>query len=499
MNLMKTMHIVRNLGLVIGAMALSAPIAWAQQQQPDQSGQPVPPSQPIPAYHSPLASAANAQDQGNADSEKLLPDTTALTGIQDLSLGMPATNHSYWQPHVDVSSAVDSNPLTANGGTGWTTFTSVSGGIDLHRNSGNSMLTLSYVGGGSFSNDSSVSNGILQGLNFSERLSYRRYVLSFFDQLMYAPQTSFGAAGIPNGPTLPGGGTLGFGNGYTPGQSVLTARGQRLTNFSGGEMDVLLTPRTSLTFVGGYSLLNSSDDSQLNYGNVILSAGYNYQLSRQNTIGLSYQYSSFNYSNFNQSIKNNIISASFGRRITGKLAFQASGGPDIALIRMPLTAPPGTAGVEAASSSTGYMTQVYASISAALQYQLKRASISAAYNHGVSGGSGVLAGAITDNFTGTVSRQVSRTFNVSGNAGYSRNRGIQIVGTTAPTNETFDYWFAGANVSHPLGRTMNVFLSYQLQYQNTGASVCTGPGCAGSLTRNQVIFGFGWRKQPIPF
>ena len=132
----------------------------------------------------------------------------------------------------------------------------------------------------------------------------------------------------------------------TPGQSILTARGQRLTNFSGGEMDVLLTPRTSLTFVGGYSLLNSPDDSQLNYGDVIFSAGYNYQLSRQNTIGLSYQFSAFNYSNFNQSIKNNIILVSFGRRITGKLAFQASGGPNIALIRMPLTTPPGTGGVE---------------------------------------------------------------------------------------------------------------------------------------------------------
>jgi hypothetical protein len=493
---MKTMHIVRNLGLAIGAMALSVPIAWAQPQEPDQSGQPAQPSQPIPAYHSPLASAANTQDEANAESEKLLPDTTALTGIQDLSLGMPATNHSYWQPHVEVSSAVDSNPLTGNGQTGWTTFASVSGGIDLHRNSGNSMLSLSYVGGGSFSNDGNVSDGILQGLNFSERLSYRRYVLSFFDQLMYAPQTAFGAAGIPNGPTLPG---QGFGNGYVPGQSILTPRGQRLTNFSAGEMDVLLTPRTSLTFVGGYQLLDSVDDPQLNYGDVIFSAGYNYQLSRQNTVGLSYQYSDINYRNITQSIKNNIISVAYGRRITGKLALQASGGPDIALIRMPLTLPPGTSGGEAVSTSTAYMTQVYASISAALQYQLKQASISAGYNHGVTPGSGVLAGAITDNFTGTVSRQVSRTFNVSGIAGYSRNRGIQIVGTTAPINETFEYWFAGANVSHPLGRTMNVFLSYQLQYQNTGASVCTGPGCAGSLTRNQIIFGFGWRKQPIPF
>ena len=89
------------------------------------------------------------------------------------------------------------------------------------------------------------------------------------------------------------------------------------------------------------------------------------------------------------------------------------------------------------------MTQVYAYIGTALQYQLKRVSISAAYNHGVTGGSGVLAGAITDNFTGTVSRQVARTFSVSWNAGYSRNRGIQVVGATTVPNETFDYWFTG--------------------------------------------------------
>src|ERR1700741_533037 len=367
------MRNILNICLAVGAMVLTGPIAWAQQQEPDQSAQPTQPAQPIPAYHSPLASAANnGQKDANADSQKLLPDTTALPGVQDLSLGVPALNQSYWQPHLDFSSTVDSNPLTGQGQTGWTTFASVFGGVDLHRNSGNSMLTLSYVGGGSFSSDGSVSNGIIQGLNFSERLSYRRYVLSFFDQLLYAPQTPFGGAGIPNGPVSPGGGTLGFGNGYTPGQSILTTRGQRITNFSGGELDVLLTPRSSLTFVGGYSLLDSVDDAQLNYGEVILTAGYNYQLSRRNTIGFSFQYSAFNYSNFDQSIKTNVIYASYGRRITGKLAFQASGGPDIALIRMPLTTAPGTSTGTVGSTPAGYMTQIYASINSALTYQLKR-------------------------------------------------------------------------------------------------------------------------------
>ena len=86
------MRVVMNIFLAIGATALSLPMAYAQQQETDQSGQPAQPSQPIPAYHSPLASAANnEQDQANADSQKLLPDTTALTGIQDLSLGVPAT------------------------------------------------------------------------------------------------------------------------------------------------------------------------------------------------------------------------------------------------------------------------------------------------------------------------------------------------------------------------------------------------------------------------
>jgi hypothetical protein len=482
---------VLNICLAIGALAFSAPMVCAQQQEPDQSGQPTQPSQPIPAYHSPLASQAD--NEVTSDSQELLPDTTALTGVQDLSLGVPSRNHSYWQPHVDLSSTVDSNPLVGQGQTGWTTFTSVSGGADLHRSSGNSVLALSYVGGGSFSNDGSASNGIIQGLNFYERLSYRRYVLSFFDQLLYAPQTAFGAAGIPNGPTLPGGGNLGFGNGFTPGQSILTTRGQRLTNFSGGEMDVLLTPRSSLTFVGGYSLLNSVDDSQLNYGDLILSAGYNYQISRRDTIGLSYQYSAFNYSNFDQSIKSNIILASYGHRITGKLAFQVSGGPDIALIRMPLT----TATGMVSTTPTGYMTEIYASINSAFQYQLKRVALSATYNHGISGGSGVLAGAVTDNFTATATKQVSRGLGVAWNAGYSRNKGLQVAGTTT-ANQIIDYWFTGVNLTHPVGRTMNVFLNYQLQYQNTGVSICTGAGCNTSVTRNQITFGFGWRKQPIP-
>lgn len=484
---------------VIGATVLGVPMARGQQQGPDKASQPAQPSQPIPAYHSPLAGAADngADDDAYADPQKLGPDTRALTGVQDLSLGVPATTHSFWQPHVDFTSTVDTNPLNASGSNGLTSWTSLNAGIDLHRNAGNSALTLSYYGGGSFSNDGEASNGIIQGLNFSEQLTHRRYAISFFDQFMYAPQTAFGAAGIPGGPTLPGGGSLGLGGGYTPGQSILTARGQRITNSSDAEVDAFLTGRSSLTFVGGYSLLDGIDDSQLNYGNVIFSAGYNYQMTRADTIGLSYQFSSFDYSNFDQSIKNNTISLSYGRRITGRLAFQVAGGPDIAFVHMPITPPTGTSG-GTGGASTGSLTQVYASLNTSLRYQLRRVAMTAAYSHGVSGGSGVLAGSVADNVTGTVTRQLSRTFSGGWNVGYSRNRGLAVNGTTT-AGETFDYWFTGFDLNHPWGRSMNLFLSYQLQYQNSNGTVCTVPGCAASLTRNTITFGLGWHRQPIPF
>jgi hypothetical protein len=474
---------------VICAAMLGVPAARAQQQSQGQA------AQPIPAYHSPLASAAdNGAVDPNADPQKLGPDTRSLTGVQDFSLGVPAETHSFWQPHFDLSGMVDSDPLDASGNTGWTTFTSFSGGVDLHRNSGNSALTLSYIGGGSFSNSGDSSNGVIQGLNLSEKLTYRRYAITFFDQLMYAPQTTLGATGLSGGPSLPDGGSS-LGSGYNPGQSILTARGQRLINSTDAEVDAFLTARSSLTFVGGYSLLDSVDDSQLNYGNVIFSAGYNYQQSRANTFGLSYQYSAFNYSNFDQSIKTNVVLLSYGRRITGKLAFRVAGGPDIAFLHIPITTTPGGTGSPSPSSTT----QVYGSFNANLQYQLQRGSLSASYNHGVTGGSGVLAGSVADNVTGTVARQFSRTFSGGWNVGYSRNHGLSVSGTTAASIQTFDYWFTGFNLSHPWGRSLVLNLSYQLQYQNSNAPVCTGPGCGTSITRNQISFGLGWRHQPISF
>ncbi len=491
---MKMMHQLKYILLAaIGAVALGGTAVRAQQQEPpdtqpgQQQGQQ--PAAPIPAIRSPLAGAADSGDTN--DSQELTPDTRSLTGAEDLSLGTMAPTHSYWQPHLSVSATVDSNPSYSTVSSDWTTWTSLLGGVDIHHISGVSDMLVSYTGGGMFSNGGQAENGIIQQLGFQDRLKFRRSTFSVFEQLGYLPESSFGFAGTA-GSGLPGGVGLGLGGGFTPGQSILTPRGQTLTSSTALEFDTKLTPRSSLTFVGGYSLLHYFQNDLANYGGINLQAGYNYQLTRQDTIAVSYLYNGIRYSNLTQSINANTIQGSYGRRVTGRLAFQIAAGPQFVSSTSPITGTTASSG-----SATSSASALYWSLNSSVTYQLRRASLGASYNHGVTGGSGLLAGAETDIVSGSVTKQVTRTFNLSWNAGYSRNKGFAL-GTTA-TSQTYGYWFTGANVTHPFGRSLDAFMNYQLQYQNTNDNTCVGTGCSTSVIRNQIAFGVNLHKQPIPF
>jgi hypothetical protein len=465
-----------------------------QQQGQGQGQQQEQPAEPIPAIRSPLASAADNGDQDEtANQQEYQPDTRSLTGVQELSVGSRPLQPSYWQPRVAFSGTVDSNPNYATGNSSWGTWASLLGGVDIHRISGISELLVSYTGGGMFAaNDNSAPNGVVQELSVKDKYSFRRSTFSLFDQLNYLPESSFGFAGA-SGAGAPGvGGGVGLGNGFTPGQSILTPRSQNLSNAFDAEFDTQLSKRTSLTLVGGYSSLHYFSDNLLDFGAAMFQAGYNYQLNRKDTVAVSYGFSAYRYSNVDQSLNLHTIQGSFARRVTGRLAFQISAGPQIALSNSPITNSTGTTG-----SGTASATQLYWTLNSSLQYQLRRALLSASYNHGVTGGSGVLAGAETDVATGAFSEQVSRTFNAGLTGGYSRNRGFLATGGSAA--QTYSYWFTGVNVTHPFGRSLDVFMSYQFQYQNSSTSDCTGTGCTTNVSRHQISFGVNLHKQPIPF
>lgn len=356
-------------------------------------------------------------------------------------------------------------------------------------------MTLSYASGGVFSNYPGVSDGVVQGLNFADKFAFRRSLLSFFDSLNYLPESSFGYGAL-GGNVIPGATSSGLGSAFTPGQSLLTGYGQNLGNSFATELDTFLTPRTSLTFVGGYSLLHYFDSDLLNYGDFSFRGGYNYQMNRNDTIALFYTFSGIRYSNLNQSIDDHTVQAAYGRRVTGRLAFQVAAGPQVVISRIPIS---GNAGSASGGSGTATnSTQIYWSLNTAIQWQPSRTLLGVTYNHGIGGGSGVLAGSLSDIVTGSVTRQVSRTFADGITAGYSRNTGIAIIGSTA-SNQTYDYWFAGANLAHPIGQALGLTFSYQMQYQTSNSTFCIGPTCGTNVIRHLISVGVGWHQRPLVF
>ena len=163
-----------------------------------------------------------------------------------------------------------------------------------------------------FSNSSDIGNAVTQEFELGDRFTFRRWAVSLLEQATYIPEAGFGYGGLGG---LSGiGGGLGLGNGFLPDQSILTARGQRLANSSIAQADFFLTPRSSFTFLGGYSLLHFFDNDLLDYHDVMFQAGYNYQLNRQDTLAVLYNFSGLRYSGFNQLINDNRVNVSYGRR-----------------------------------------------------------------------------------------------------------------------------------------------------------------------------------------
>jgi hypothetical protein len=178
--------------------------------------------------------------------------------------------------------------------------------------------------------------------------------------------------------------------------------------------------------------------------------------------------------------------------VTGRFSFQVQGGPDITFVTSPITS------TSTATTTSGQMREIYWSLSTNVQYQLQKVALGAQYAHGVSGGSGVLLGSLSDTVSGSAGRQLTRQLSGSVDVGYSRNKGINPFGTTS-TAQSFGYWYGGVGFDRTLGRALDLNVNYQLQHQTSNAAFCVGTVCNADLTRHQISVGLNWHRQPIAF
>lgn len=434
-------------------------------------------AKPRPAAHAPIIDANEPQDT-TTDPNALHPDTAPLTGVQTPGLGAAEFRHSYWVPGVQVATTAQSG-----GNGGWFDTTYLAGNLSLLEASAHSHLALNYSGGGYFSTEGSQGNGNFQQLGMVESFHWARWQLDFLDQFAYLPTSQFGFGGLSNIGTPGVGGSLspgapGLGGNFVPDQNVLTENGPRYSNSFATQANFLTSPRGSITLVGSYGILRFSNPGNIDNDDFIGSVGYNYAISRKDTIGLVYRFTGYHFSGLPQAIGDHVFNAAYSRRITGRLALSLFAGPEITNFRIPIGTKTDHIGV---------------SFGASAAYALERGSVSLSYNHGTTGGSGIVAGGTGDNLNATASRQLTRQWNARGNFGYGRTSGFSGNGVSTSALNSF---YLGAGLDRPLGRTALLSFGYTAYLVHQGDVACGGT-CSSTSTQHQIAVGFQWHTRPF--
>jgi hypothetical protein len=467
------------LGIVwVTAACLCASPLLAQQEGGEKP-------KPAAREYPPLLDTSDNQQDLDQGTQTMQPDNKPLSGVQNPTLGTPEMRHSYWVPGIEYSNAVRSNSSSPAANSGWNTTSFVTGDVSLLEAWSHSQLSANYSGGGYFSTDPMQGNGQNHQLAATYEIDQRRWQMLFVDQFSYLPQSSFGFGGT-SGLASPGiNGSLavplpGLQSAYVPSQTILTTNGPRYSNASSVQLNYALSPRGSITLAGVYGILRFVDAGNVNSDDEILNVGYNYAITRKDTLGLGYIFSAYRYPGNPQALGDHVGQFLYGRKITGKLALKLAGGPEVTTFRVAIG---------------GSTQKIAGSGNAALTYAFARSSIALSYAHGVSGGSGAFTGSNIDQANATWSRRLTRVWKGSINFGYAKNR--QILSQSGATSPSYDTWLAGAGLSRPLGRTANFSLAYQAQIQNSSVAICSNPTCGTNYTANQIYLTFQWHTRPL--
>ncbi len=494
----------RRFGTTILVFALCVGATWAQQKDPRVN----PPVAPEPSL-SPRESSSKPRQEGAStpatETDSATPDTRPLSGAERFTLGEIGKRRSYVLASLDFFETADSNSGNTGNKTNFDTASTFSGHITLQRLWSRYQLTADYTGGGSIYNDRSSLNTTLHQFGLSQAITWRRWSLRLSDNLGYLPESAFGFGGfnsglgspLPNAVNLnPVSNVVNLNPTFAPSQTIFTSRAARLSNTAVGEVQYGLNPRSSITATGSYGILHFLGSDFINSNNAVFQTGYNHELTKRDTLALTYGFSRFwlgctallQQPCTARVIHDHTVQLGYGRRVTGRLALQLSAGPEI---------------YRASDPVSGSGRRLTWTTSSSLHYRFPRTELELSYANLLGGGAGVLRGTRNHEVQLTVTRQLSRMWSGSLDLGFARNIGLrenttQIV-TAQSVQPTFNSWHTGVNVNRPLGRYTNIFFNYVLlrQTAHNNAPCIVGGICATTLLRHHFGLGFNWHLRPI--
>jgi hypothetical protein len=131
-----------------------------------------------------------------------------------------------------------------------------------------------------------------------------------------------------------------------------------------------------------------------------------------------------------------------------------------------------------------------------LRYGFRTGDLALSYLRHMTGGSGVLIGAQTDETRLTLGRQLSRTFSGLLNLVYARNGALRQT-TAGLLDRSFNSWGASVQLNRSLGGNNSMFFNYGVQREGSGTAFCAGSSCGTVLLRHYFSLGFSWQFHPI--
>jgi hypothetical protein len=500
---------------LVVALALCATAAFAQDQKQDAS--PIDPNAPLqPLDTTPnvghankppigvVRGAAAPYDPQTYDPAQVVPDQNTLAGAAPFTLGSLQYSRNIFDPTISFSQLGQTVP-DATGKSVLTGVSVVSGSLHFTRTGSGAQFSAIYNGGETFnigygaaSNffGQASSHSQFHDLAVTQAIDWARWRVLIGDDFMASPGAAFTGQGM-GGPGLAaqfssmlGSSLNSFAQGFQPSETVNTGTALRYRNTILGQAAYSFSRRSAFTFAGSYGLLHFTGTGYFSSTMLGAQAGYDYLLDPANSIAILASYGKINFHGTGtpttgtptiatgNSTSDYVGALAYGRKITGRLAFQAAVGPQE---------------IQSYSAGgTGKFHLLFVSVNSALSYERRRSGLSFSYLRGLTAGSGVFLGATTNTFSSSGHYQFTRFWTGTVNGGYSLNNSLAPAG--AATTQ-FDNWFLGANLGRRVGPHAQINFSYGASKQNNPAT-CLVVSCGGTGLQQTFGLSVNWHLRP---
>jgi hypothetical protein len=490
---------------LIVILVLCATGAFAQDQKQDTS--PIDPNAPLqPLNTSPSLGYPNKPPIGAArgvsapfdpqsyDPSQVTPDQNTLAGVTPFTLGSLQHIRNTFDPAISVSQIGQTVP-GASGQTALTGVSVVGASLNFNRTWSKFHFSAIYNGGETFNLGYSAAPTFFgqvsphyqfHYLSVAQEVTWARWHALLRDDFVASPGAVFTAQGI-GGPGLSaqlssslGASINGFASGVVPSQTINTGLTMRYMNSILGQAEYSLSRRSAITFSGSYGLLHFTGPGYISNSLFYVQAGYDHLLDPFNSVAILTSYGKIDYTGTGSSTTDYLGALAYGRKITGRLAFQVAAGPQ---------------GINfTGAGGVGNFHLFFVSVNTALSYERRRSGVSLSYMRGLNGGSGVLLGATSNTISGTAHYQFTRFWTGSVAGGYALNHSLAASGAASTQ---FDNWFIGANLGRRVGPHLEINFNYGATRQNNPAICPVVGGCGGTGLQQTFGMSVNWHLRPV--